>query len=323
MSGRPQRYYGNGELPAPSSVMPTSGNAPDVGHPSSLHCYNIAPAIPPPQIGPTRPRLVLCYKIEPAIPPPQIGPTRPRLVLCYKIEPAIPPPQIGPTRLGKVGTLLKWSGYGRVGPISQVSVPPTVFVGSENDEGCPPSRAFREGGTTTVCARCFALQQKSSHVFVTSERCLRSQQPCLPKATISRMSGRPQRYHGNGELPAPSSVMPTSGKAPDVGHPSSLLCYKIELAIPPPQIGPTRRTGSDQSMGRTELESDSTRAESQTHPAPSSVMPTSGKAPDVGHPSSLLCYKIEPAIPPPQIGPARHWSERLLWKNPSRVHITP
>ena len=64
----------------------------------------------------------------------------------------------------------------------------------------PPSRAFREGGTTTACAKYFALQRKSSHVFITSERCLRSQQPCPPKATISRMSGHPQRYYGNGEL---------------------------------------------------------------------------------------------------------------------------
>jgi hypothetical protein len=127
------------------------------------------------------------------------------------------------------------------GPDLYVSVPPTVLSAAKTMRGASLLAPFEKGEPPTVCARCFALQQKSSHVFVTSERCLRSQQPCPPKATISRMSGRPQRYYGNGELPAPSSVMPTSGKAPDVGHPSSLLCYKIELAIPPPQIGPTRR----------------------------------------------------------------------------------
>jgi len=55
-------------------------------------------------------------------------------------------------------------------------------------------------------------------------------------------------------------------------------------------------------MGGAEVESWSARDESQTTQMPPVVMPTSGKAPDVGYSHLFLCYR---AILPLKIGPTR------------------
>jgi len=90
-------------------------------------------------------------------------------------------PSQGRAGLDHHGPIVIRAGRATGRPDLQCTIASIVFRQQQRRSGCPPSRAFREGGTTTVGAKYFALRRKSSHVFVTSERCLRSQQPCPPK----------------------------------------------------------------------------------------------------------------------------------------------